>query len=929
MGKLTAATNAGANPVRGTTSSGHAKRAAGNLLQCACNSSSVCSCSLVEHDQAAYCSKNLAKVLVAYEQKHPGRLKKDLEKQTGLQEFLAFNESEPVLNEQLTDAQANQLVKVLKQSKHGLLKNVKLGSPSHLRKDLKAAWAETLSESKLQQIHSMTSGDPDGIQHGIRGEGVKSDALRSPAGSTKVTQAGSSSNKNDELAAARAQEIGLSKVEIDVADAGPSLVRRDEQVTKPIDVKSGPYNPFEEGADEELLDSNQSKDVKSDPLNPFDEGADEEFRDSNPFKDVKSDPLNPFDEGADEGAADSSPFKVAYVEQKTPDDNADITESSHVQAPLQSSESNSTDDTYISEVFLGMLNQYLRTDNGRTFGAFNKAHHTKMARDIRKNPETIGKYIVLDKPGEECTVRWNGKPANKEAVQGMLDAFKKEHSGKSSFFELITKFNFVDVGYQLIDTATHVKIISHAAEPNLHRPGKSAVVEMKHAVMSEVLSHLSDSSRRDKPLPDSVLSRLIAHYGKVEQTQTETQQSAEKLAEKNELSLNDQGFVQHIQRVFHQVKTENRIKGFNAKVEDLTKQIEEETVKVLKDVVEKHNAGKVDQRTVGKIEDALGKASKEYADKMLGKNIYPAQLSAVSPIREQIKKEVNSNHKLVLQSVVTNYEKAYMENLIDAGESFSATKYLVGKSHAKATGNIIEINKNLCRLPEQAETFHGRSLQALTELSGDETLKTSPDDKFQVLQQKLVDTLRTKVLANSSAALLKYDGEIQSIKWDHFGKVSAELECTKKLATLSQELEKNVKELRAQSFPGTFKIEQNDVELAVQKVTKPLLVKIQEHLPEVKSIGKTLQSAFARAFKPTPARVLGSIPLVGGLTFALAALPKPIAIPLGITAAVFFPLSLLGWVGWNIYKRFDQRSDLQQLRAQIEGNLRDIGKSEV
>lgn len=581
----------------------------------------------------------------------------------------------------------------------------------------------------------------------------------------------------------------------------------------------------------------------------------------------------------------------------------------------------------LPSVLLQLLNSYLRSEDGKTFGAINPRHVEKIRRDIAANAD-IAHFLALGGAKGQETLTWKTEPASQEEVQRLLLALKARHAADGSLFRLLSSFAFVDAGYRLLDDAASDRIIRDAARPAPHRPGKASVVEMKRQVMTEALQHFSDPGRHGQPLPESTLAPLLAHYGRLERVQAAAQRDAERQAEKHALTLNDQGLFEAVKRLFHRVQTDQRLERFDADVGSAARKFHDKMVDRLQRVKERHAPEQVAQRAKASLDQHLGDAHQGYAGRMGGKNPYPARLDPASPVALQIDRAARQNYLAAVRGVAHRYEQAFVGSLGKAVAAFSAADYFRGKSRERAVDNAIKLNDGLASLYSVAEDQHQANLDALKALGVTQVESWEVDGAFQEQLGQLAGGIRDKTVANYQDALRLYGKELADLKRPASTSFSAELKSARQLAALSRDLAADVGKIRAQRTPSWLGLDGEALGREVKPVTAPLLREMRARLPEAKSVGQTLKSAFARAFKPTPARILGSIPLIGGLTFALAALPTAIAVPLGIAAAVTLPVALLGWVGWNLYKRFDQRSELNQLRAQMERHWNQIEPGE-
>lgn len=637
------------------------------------------------------------------------------------------------------------------------------------------------------------------------------------------------------------------------------------------------------------------------------------------------DDLNPFAEKT----GDAHPAVIAVRQKLNTSDSLENSAGTHFQENI-SGDPDGVSKYGPGTILLQLLNQYLRSQDGKSVGVINKKHVAKIKQDIKSN-STIARYITLAGETGEAFLEWKTEPAGKEDVQHLLDAFKTRHKGRGSFYQMLSNFSFPQAGYRVIDSSAHENIIHEAAKPGMHRPGKHAIVEMKHTAMTDALEHFSAPSRHNQSLPKTVLEPLIAHYGRMVPDLERAQHVAENLVAKHVLSLNDGGFVEAIQRFFHRIKTDSRIERFDNDVNTAAHKFKDQLAEELKRVKEQHAPEHVAQRVKMKLDQHLNKAYIQYSKKMPGINIYPQRLDHTSATARQIDSTAYQNFHTVLKGIVSKYEMEFVESLSKGVSSFSAVNYFHGKSREKAVDNIIKINKSISSLYEVAEVQHNANMQMLIEnMGGDDLAEDIPTVEFNHLQQGLSDNIKKKLVENYQVALGLYHRDIDSIKSVKNNRFSSELKQLRILVGISEQLSADVTKIRTHRFAGSLNVEPETLNNGIQEVTKPILSKIKEHLPKVKSIGETLRSAFARAFKPTPAKIIGGIPLLGGLAFSLATLPTAFAVPLGIATAVILPVALLGWVGWNIYKRFEQRGEMRQLCQQIETQLQNIdGNMEV
>lgn len=634
-----------------------------------------------------------------------------------------------------------------------------------------------------------------------------------------------------------------------------------------------------------------------DDLNPFANDPDiEETEDLNPFAN---------DRGIEDATAPSSnPFDIP--------DEAQETFPSATQLDMKPAS---------PVIFLQLLNAYVKTKDGSSFGGAVKEHVEKIRIDIHKNP-VISQYLrLVGEVGNE-SVEWLDPSISQEEMQKVLDAFETRHDIKGSFYKVITQFDLTKSGFRLINEHTHNNIIKSAARPAMHRPGKHSVVDMKHTSMIEALKHFSSPERHEQALPDGILDPLITHYGRVDQERDWLQETLDNLKSGIPLSLNDSGIIDAIKRLFHQVNTESRIERFDKGVENADLKFRKKMLEMLSRVQKQHPPELVAARTQEKLKLHLAEAYKNYASKIKGVNTYPLSLSDAAI--QQIKDTARHNFQAVLQDIVTAHEKGFVDHLKNAVTLFSIADFFKGKSLDKSVENAIKINDDLSTLHAVAEDHHQRNMDEVKGTFNNPDVLSRPDKKFQELQSGLMHAIRDKILSNYKGVLGLYDPVVQNLNKARSDDFNGVLKSVQTLEGLSKTLAEDVRRIRSHPHAPSLKLDKIALHEAVQETTKPLLSKIRQRLPEVQNIRQTLKSALIRAFKPTPGRMLFSIPLVGGLALALSTLPTAVAVPLGIVSAVMLPLALLGWVGWNIHKRFDQRSEITHLIAETEKSLKTI-----
>ena len=581
----------------------------------------------------------------------------------------------------------------------------------------------------------------------------------------------------------------------------------------------------------------------------------------------------------------------------------------------QAQTSNSSTTSSAAPIFLQLLNKYLKTKNRKWGESNNEEHVKKMHRDITKN-STIGELLILK--GEQ--LQWARNNVTDGDLHSLLNAFRTLHKGgESSLFQVLSDSKLPALGFQMLDAETLKNIIQEAAEPALHKPGSGKVVKMKRAAMINALEFFSNPKNHNKPLPTGLMDKLIEHYGRTEIDLNELQKSLKEI--KAVQTLNDDGFLDPIKRILRLFEPEKRLESFSNDVTSLDTMVRENMLSRLDKVQKKHPPEGVSTRTINTLIDCLKDAHDLYKKEIIGANIFSKKINDATI--QQIEKQAKKNSHTVLKEIIAGYEKKFIDNLTKAVSVFSASKYLKRTSREKAEVNIIDVNKKLDSLYEVAQKHHEENIQQVTnKLSDSDIIKEMHSDFESLGGLGLANSIQAKVLDNYKYILSLYNNDLEKITVPLAGDFSIEEFNAKTLRTLTNKLIETITNIRSTSYKNCPTLVKENLapklDEAIKEVTQPLLQNIKHRLPRLEGIGTTLISAFKRAFEPTPAKILGCIPLIGGLTLALTTLPKLIAIPLGITAAVVLPFALLGWVGWNIYSCFNQRSNTKQTLKNLE-----------
>lgn len=726
----------------------------------------------------------------------------------------------------------------------------------------------------------------------------------------------------------------------------PALLSQNNVHSAKISIPTSSNNPFDEdkNSTEDTSDTatterlrtdsalNESAESNPDKYNPFaetsassDTDPPEELRtDNGPNKIAELNPnKNKIVADAKANSVESAnTLSAQNTNEHDADDKNPFAEDDDVSHTSSTSpQAEPSEEEQLPKIFLQFLNQYLKTTDGHSFGETNKKHVEKIIKDIDKNP-TIGKYLIL----ENAQLKWRDNNVTKDDLQALLDAFNTRHDrDRSPLFRVLSNFSFPAVGLKIQGTADAQEIIQKVAQPAPHRHGKTEVKEIKRNAITQVLEFFSNPENHNKPLPLSagVLDQLIEHYSRKESSLKELQKSLNKI--KNELTLNDQGLLEAIERALHMVKTEERLKKLSQQITTLDNDVRKKMLSSLKSVQTQHPPVVVAERIVKILKARLQKAFSYAAQQKLGTNTYPNQLNAATI--QQIKDQANQNAQAVSKEIIAGHEKKFVDNLTAMVSSFSIHEFLKGKSRENAVANIIAINGTLASLDDAARKHRDENIQQIPKIYADSFMQEVLSRNFENMRLDLANSIKTTVLSNYQHVGTLYKQALDNIKTTPSSNFTQSLDNASKLHELSKGLRNDLTKISATSkedYCVNLNLQKKDLNQVIEEVSKPLLKEIRETLPKVKSIGQTIKLALIEAFKPTPGRILGCIPLVGGLTIALSTLPKVIAIPLGITAGVVLPFALLGWVGWKIYDHFDQRSQIKHQNTQTLRHLKEI-----
>ncbi|MGY2283646.1 hypothetical protein [Pseudomonas gingeri] len=571
--------------------------------------------------------------------------------------------------------------------------------------------------------------------------------------------------------------------------------------------------------------------------------------------------------------------------------------------------------TKVSQDFIDAINTYLRIDRHGNDAGINDKHVKKIKNDLG-NSQIFSQFIVLKGEKGKEFVQWKDQPPGKEDFQRLLQAFRPLHDVKGSFYTVLTNAGFAREGFRLLDDVTHERIIREAARPDIHRPGKGAVVEMKRNVMTSALEYLSHPQHHHTALPEGTVDKLVKHYGRVEEHQDQARLSAQKLAEQNKLSLNDRGIGEKFKRLFFLVKTEARLRRFDKDVEEAGKEFREKMLKELDSVHREHDPQAVAVRTKNKLEEHLRKAHTEYAREMKGENIFPRYIG--KDAAEQIESKTQENFHEVLRSIVFDYEKEFVGDMAKAVSSFSPSDYFKRKSLERTVDNIISINDNLSELYHVADEQHKGDMRDVMSRFGEKAVKGLPE-KFDELKAGLANNIKKKVLSNYGDVLHRYEerlDKLQGVKSPD--SLVGKLKLARELIIISRLATADLNKIREHNHAAHLNLQPSELEPVLQAASQKVQDKVQALLPKPMNFKAMLKVIFVRPFKLTTKNIVIGAAVAAVSTLVLVALPAVVAGLVGIALIAGLSVAALGWFGRNLYRGVSQSNELNKLRAQVE-----------
>lgn len=586
------------------------------------------------------------------------------------------------------------------------------------------------------------------------------------------------------------------------------------------------------------------------------------------------------------------------------------TSSSSVTPPqATSSEEENLED--LLKIVLESLNTYLQKDKKRSVVGIGLTHVEKIQKDFDNNL-IIRKLLTW----ENGLLKWTGNNLTKENLQSLLNAFKTGHvRGTSSLFKFLSDPRLRAAGLEILSETEYQKVIQQAAKPALQSFDN----------VEALLEFLRKPENHDKRLPDNTLGPLIEHLGRIK---PDLQKPEKILGKKEIISSLDKirNFGAATSKVLNnQLPTQEQKETLLKAVEALGNDLRKEMLSLLTN--KDHPPMTVRDSIVETLTNILKAANLE-ASKKGGYNIFPDSLNA--EITKQIYEQVKQKDQAAKENMIAYFEKLYVDALTAAALNFSASDYFKDKARARTADNIIIINTTLASLYEIAQNFREKNVHETSAYVSQDNQRLL-SQKFGELLPSLADSSEAKRLSNYQYICVPYKQALDNIKIPRSDKFKQSLTSSTARCVLAKELYNDViKFIPVNNVKAGLKLQSKDVvqakeaAQALNKVIDPLLNEFRKSLPKVESRWQTFKIALIKTFKPTPGRILGCIPLVGGLTIALTTLPKVIAIPLGITAGVVLPFALLGWIGWNIYKHFDQRSQIQHENTKALKPVNDI-----
>lgn len=871
---------------------------------------------------ASWSSAPLLEALTTYceDSKKADRLTQDLTK-PGLRDFLSLDESELCLKQdKLTKQEFDTFIKALANEGHG--------SSSSLTKLLKKAWRVTQKESGAQQTSHTSVPLQEALIRYCK-DNEKASCLKQD-----VTKPELRDFLSLDESVLRFKQAQLTKQEFDtfievLANAGhgskSSLTKKLKTawggVQQAARDSAHPAQDRAHPASISILAPSYSFDKdKNSTKAPSETATTERVRiDNAPNKNADTYPEenNPFAGTNDiSDTATTEALRTDSTLSKSAELNPNkykIYADAKADSVEQTQPSNSSTTSSVAPLFLQLLNDEYLTTKGKV----NQTHVSNIKDDIKRN-STIKQLLIW----ENGQLKWKKNNVTKDDIRLLLNEFKTRHDlQKSSLFQVLSNPRLRAAGLEILDAADYRKIIQQAAKS---ADSDKKVAEIKKTAITKALEFLSKPENLDKPLPAETLTifnTLIEYYNHTNSDQQELHKSLEK--EEKKVTLNDNSsIIENAKRSLGLIKTNTRIKDFSDAVVTLDADLRKDMLSMLK-ARDNHLPAAVAKLVENKLIKSLQAANDE-ASKMGGHNIFPNTPNAA--ILQQIEAQANQNAQDMIIKIIAEHEKKFVGTLTTAATSFSVSEYFAGKSREKMVDNIIAINEELASKYETAQKHHKMNAEQTSKYV-DQHMQTALSSKFESLLPGLVNSIKGKILSNYQHVHTPYKAALDDIKKKPSSNFAESLDYSQKLQDLSRELKEGltkISETSKNTYCANLTLQKKDLNQVIKDVSEPLLEEIEKSRLPKQSIRQTIKLALIEAFKPTPGRILGCIPLVGGLTIALSTLPKVIAIPLGITAGVVLPFALLGWVGWKIYDHFDQRSQIKHQNKQTLRHLMEI-----
>ncbi|MBV8646155.1 hypothetical protein [Paludibacterium sp.] len=619
---------------------------------------------------------------------------------------------------------------------------------------------------------------------------------------------------------------------------------------------------------------------------------------ANPFDDDwQSDPSNPFRDEGDEPMDVAAPAGFA---------------------PVECADSLNT----FKRALLDLLNLYLRNaDEGfLPAGGVNPKYVEKIKRDIAHHP-TIARMIRLEADEEnKPVIRWqHGGPADKAAIQRLLDAFRERHKGKGAFYKLLGQFDFLRAGYRVIGQAQQETLLRQVAQPARHAPGRADVVNVKEAARRRIAEHFIGVGNHEKPMADTAFAELIKYYANEIPQLNCVQKKVAALARTHVMHLNDQGLFDALMRELHQVKTDNRIERFSDGLAHGLTAYEKALDEQINHIVYEYSPDGVAQKLLERIVgDVLDKGTGQYAKvEPHSRNPFDTTwLLQRSPVVGQIRELTKRNHEALLNQVSAGYASALTDNLIKTVSTFSAGDFFQGKSLERVALNVAKLNNALCQVEACSTAFYQKRRGALTEHG---VAVSSLDSVFRDKQGHLHAAIGDKLVDNNKAVLAFFNRDIAAISPARPDQPRAAVGNARQLLVLARQAADALGDIQQQSWPAWLEPRRQAMRNEMRQAVVPLQSAILDKVPPVKTWRETLQAGLRQAFQFTWPRIAAGAAGLGAGVALLAVAGFAWPLLAGLLAAGV--VVLVGWVGKNLYDSLQCRRELADLRLRIDKQL--------